>query len=83
MRQEQELQREIAALLGKLECQAQEAAELQQHREQARQLAADLQTTTAALEASQAKLQETAHTLKHTLQQLTQVPPASCPDQSP
>ena len=60
----------------------QEAAELQQHREQARELTADLETTTNALEMSQAKLQETAHTLKHTLQQLTQVPPANCPNQS-
>ncbi|CAK0762319.1 hypothetical protein CVIRNUC_002945 [Coccomyxa viridis] len=70
--QEQELQAEIAALLARLECQAQEAAQLQRHREQARELTADLQTTTHALEASQARLQETAHTLQHTLQQLTQ-----------
>ena len=78
-RQEQELQAEIAALLARLECQAQEAAQLQRHREQARELTADLQTTTHALEASQARLQETAHTLQHTLQQLTQVPATNGP----
>ena len=81
-RQEQELQAEIAALLERLECQAQEAAQLQRHREQARELTADLQTTTDALETSQARLQETAHTLKHTLQQLTQVFAANGPYQS-
>ncbi len=71
-RQEQELQREVSALMGKLEAQGRELAELQHHQTQARQLTATLHSTTDALEKSQAELQQTASALESTQQQLAQ-----------
>ncbi|CAL5219644.1 g1523 [Coccomyxa viridis] len=70
---EEELQREVSALLGKLEAQGRELAELQHHQTQARQLTATLHSTTDALEKSQAELQQTASSMESTQQQLAQV----------
>ena len=70
--QEGELQREVSALLGKLDAQGQQLAELQHHQTQARQLTATLHSTTDALEKSQAELQQTASALESTQQQLAQ-----------
>lgn len=72
MWQEQELQREVSVLLGKLEAQGQETAGLQHHRAQARELTAALHSTTDALERSHAELQQTASDLEHTRQRLAQ-----------
>ena len=62
----------MSALLGKLEAQGRELAELQHHQTQARQLTATLHSTTDALEKSQAELQQTASSMESTQQQLAQ-----------
>ena len=70
--QEQELRREVSALLGKLEAQGRELEGLQHHQAQARKLTATLHSTTTALEKSQAELQETASALERTQHQLAE-----------
>lgn len=70
--QEQELQREVSALLEKLEAQGRELAGLQHYQMQASKLTATLHSTTDALQKSQAELQQTASALESTQHQLAQ-----------
>lgn len=76
--QEQQLQEETGLLLGQLESQGLEAVAAQQHAAQAAELTAALESTTDALEHSQADLRQAAAALESTRQQLAQVSPRLC-----